>query len=79
MIHISSRIPSLVHVKKLDDQSDGPLIKLEWGGMQCSGKYDILTKVDDCSTERLSISVDESKQLCNWHYVWAFCGYVYTI
>ena len=58
--HIKGLIPRLIIVKKLKDQSGGPLIKLEWCGMQCSGKYGLLTKVDDHSTENLGTSVDQS-------------------
>ena len=61
--HIKSLVPTTGHVKKLEDQSDGPLIKLEWCGMQCSGKYGILTKVDDHSTEKLGTLVDKGKLL----------------
>lgn len=59
--HIKGCIPSLGHVKKLEDQSGGPLIKLEWCGMQCSGKYGFLTKVDDHSTEKIGTPVNQSK------------------
>ena len=60
--HIKGLIPSIGHVKKLD-QSDGPLIKLEWCGMQCSGKYGLLTVVNDHGTEKLGTSVDKGKWL----------------
>ena len=43
--YVKDLVPSLGHIKKLEDQSDGPLIKVEWCGMQCSGKYGLLTKV----------------------------------
>ena len=58
--HIKGLIPSLNNVKKLKDQSGDPLIKLEWCGMQCSGKYGLLTRVDDHSTDKLGTSVDQS-------------------
>ena len=58
--HIKDLIPSLRNVKKLKDQSGDPMIKLEWCGMQCSGKYGLLTRVDDHSTDKLSTSVDQS-------------------
>ena len=59
--HIKNlHIPSLGNVKKLEDQSGCPLIKLEWCGIQCSGTYGVLTKVNDCSTEKIGNSVDQS-------------------
>ena len=67
--HIKGLIPSLNHVKKVKHQSDGPLIKLEWCGMQCSGKYGLLTKVDDYGTEKIGTPVDQSKLLCSWYHV----------
>ena len=57
---IKGWIPNISHVKKLEDQSGGPLIKLEWCGMQCSGKYGVLTKEDDHSTEKTGASVGQS-------------------
>ena len=58
--HTRGYIPSLHHVKKLEDQSGGPLNKLEWCGMQSSGKYGLLTKEDDHSTEKTGTSVYQS-------------------
>ena len=58
--HIKGLIPSLNNVKKLKDQSGDLLIKLEWCGMQCSGKYGLLTRVDDHSTDKIGTSVDQS-------------------
>ena len=61
--HIRRLVPSIGEVKKQEDQSNSPLIKLEWCGMQCSGKYGLLTKVDNHSTAKLGISVDKGKLL----------------
>ena len=46
-------IPCLSNVKKKEDQSGAPLIKLEWCGMQCSGKYGQFIKSDNPDAERL--------------------------
>ena len=64
-------IPNLGKVKQLEDQCDGLLlIKLEWCGMQCSGKYGLFLKLNNYSTNRLGISdqssADLSKLLCNY-------------
>ena len=59
--HVKGLVPSMGHITKLEDQVGGPLIKLEWCGMQCSGKYGLFTKVDDHSTEKLVTSVDKGK------------------
>ena len=62
-------VPSLGKVKQLEDQCGGLLIKLEWCGMQCSGKYGAFSKLKNYSTDRLGItdhsseSTDQSKLL----------------
>jgi len=53
-------IPCLKDVKKVDNQSDTPLMKLEWCGMQCSGKYDLFIKSEEQGTERCSNSAYSS-------------------
>ena len=39
-------IPCLGGVKKVDQQSGHSLIKLEWYGKECSGKYGFLIRSD---------------------------------
>ena len=46
--HTKKTIPCLSGVKKSEHQSDDTsLIKLEWCGTQCSGKYGLILKSDD--------------------------------
>ena len=52
--------PYLKGVKKVDHQSDTPLMKLEWCGMQCSGKYGLFIKSEDRGTEKHSDSTHSS-------------------
>ena len=69
--HTGSLIPNLGRVKQLEDHCDRlQLIKLEWCGMQCSGKYGVFSKLKNYSTDKLGISdqsysADLSKLLCN--------------
>ena len=52
-LHTQDAIPYLNNVKKVEQQSDAPFIKLEWCGMQCSGKYAQFTKSDNLDAGRL--------------------------
>ena len=45
--HTKHAIPCLNDVKKVDQQCGHPLIKLEWCGIECSGKYGLLLGSDN--------------------------------
>ena len=51
-VRMKDTIPCLNNVKKIERHSGAPFIKLEWCGMQCSGKYGQFVKSDNPDTGR---------------------------
>ena len=58
--HMKDAIPCLSNVKKAEHHSGVPFIKLEWCGMQCSGKYGQFIKSDNQGAGRLDSSKHSS-------------------
>ena len=60
-------IPCLHDVKELEHKPSAPLIKLEWCGMQCMGKYGQFRKPNDQVANWLDYSNQYSGKLCCWY------------
>ena len=60
-------IPQLCNVKELEHQPGAPLIKLEWCGMQCLGKYGRFCKPNDKVANWLDHSSQSSGKSVCWY------------